>query len=468
MTALLAQAVGTAVEWLLVVYVAVVMGHLALQVLLCELHHRRSLRRTAAARGRDATRASWPSVDVLVPTYAEDPDSLDACCASLAAQEYGGRIRVYVVDDGSPDPGACREVFERWAARDGWTVVLSPQNRGKRHAQDLAFGLGDGELVLTVDSDTQLAPDAVTACVARFDDVRVGAVTGNVRVANADANLLTRLIDLRYWVAFNQERASQSLFGAVLCCSGPLSMYRREVLAPVWPAYVEQWFRGGLCTYGDDRHLTNLVLSGGHRTAYVEDAHAITNAPTHLRGYLRQQLRWNKSYYRELLWTLSFLPRLGVAMAVEVLVQAVLPFLLMFALAVTAFRSLHEGPEVIVRYVAVVALMAVAHCLYGLARTRDPRFLLFVGYGFLHAALLIPVRMRALTSLTDVSWGTRGLTARVTAGPAEGPATAEATRTLDVRTSPASADASAVRTPDLAPDLARDLTDPNGLAPLPL
>ena len=52
--------------------------------------------------------------------------------------------------------------------------------------------------------------------------------------------------------------------------------------------------------------------------------------------------------------------------------------------------------------------MSLLHCAYGLVRTRDPRFLLFTVYGFLHAALLIPVRMKALSSLTNSSWGTRG------------------------------------------------------------
>ena len=51
--------------------------------------------------------------------------------------------------------------------------------------------------------------------------------------------------------------------------------------------------------------------------------------------------------------------------------------------------------------------MAVLHCLYGLVRTRDWRFLTLIGYGFLHAALLIPVRIRALATLTDSGWGTR-------------------------------------------------------------
>jgi hypothetical protein len=79
-------------------------------------------------------------------------------------------------------------------------------------------------------------------------------------------------------------------------------------------------------------------------------------------------------------------PRHGV----EVGVQALLPFLLVVALLATLGRSLVDGPQVLVRYAVVVAVMAVLHCLFALVRTRDPRFLLFVAYGFLHADCSCP------------------------------------------------------------------------------
>ena len=407
MTDLALTLLRTGLHWLLLGYAAVVLLHLLLQVGTAGRFARRARLAHEAAVEISAARRSWPSVDVVVPIYNEHPDDLDRCCRALADSDYRGPLQVFLVDDGSPNRAQVLPVLERWGARQGWTVVLPEQNAGKRHAQDAAIGLGRGELVLTIDSDTQVAPDAVTRLVEQFADPRVGAATGSVRVSNAATNLLTRLIDLRYWVAFHQERASHSLFGAVLCCSGPLSMYRRTVLRKAWPAYIAQTFRGEPCTYGDDRHLTNLVLGAGWRTVFTPYAGCITAAPTTMAGYLKQQTRWNKSYYRELLWTLAFLPRLSRVMAVEVALQAALPFLLTIAIAATAVRAATEGPQVLVRYGAVVAVMAVLHCAFALVRTRDWRFLLFVAYGFLHAGLLIPVRIRALLTLNDSGWGTR-------------------------------------------------------------
>jgi chitooligosaccharide synthase NodC len=407
MTGIAMDLLAAGLHLLFVCYAVLVLSHLLLQVAMAALHARRARLLHEAALVTTAGRTEWPDVDIIVPIYNEHPDDLTRCCESLVGQDYPGTVRVFLVDDGSPNRAEVMPVLDRYGALPGWTVVLPEANAGKRHAQHAAIELGRAELVLTIDSDTQVAPDGVTRMVERFDDTRVGAVTGSVRVSNADTNLLTRLIDLRYWVAFHQERASHALFGAVLCCSGPLSMYRRRVLVTVWPRYMAQTFRGIPCTYGDDRHLTNLVLGDGWRTAFAPYAGCITSAPTAMKGYLKQQTRWNKSYYRELLWTLAFLPKLSRVMAVEVAVQAALPFLLTLAVLATLGRAAVEGPHVLVRYAAVVAFMAVLHCLFALYRTRDKRFLLFIAYGFIHAALLIPVRIKALLTLDDNAWGTR-------------------------------------------------------------
>jgi cellulose synthase/poly-beta-1,6-N-acetylglucosamine synthase-like glycosyltransferase len=382
-------------------YTGIVVLHFLLQTFYAHRAYRGSM-----ACAEEAHEPFHPSVDVIVASYNENPQRLDRCLATLAKQTYPGKLRVFVVDDGSPG-AALLPVYERYRALPGWTLVLSPSNVGKRRAQDLAFHAGVGEFVATIDSDTEIEPDGIEIMVAAFRDAKVGAVTADVGVANAGTNLLTRLIGLRYWVAFNQERAAQSFFRSVLCCSGPFSVYRRSALAPVWSRYTHQTFRGIACTYGDDRHLTNLVLSENHDTLFEPRTHARTNAPTDLGEYLHQQLRWNRSFYRELLWTLPFLSRRPWYMAFEIAVHVLLPALLMMAVSAALVLSVVVSPHYVVRYAIAITVMALLRTSYALYRLRDIRFLLFILYGFLHAIFLIPVRVRALSTLTDNRWGTR-------------------------------------------------------------
>ena len=77
------------------------------------------------------------------------------------------------------------------------------------------------------DSDTRLDPMALLELVRVLDeDPRVGAVGGDVRILNPLDSWVSFLSSLRYWVAFNVERACQSYFHCVSCISGPLGEQR--------------------------------------------------------------------------------------------------------------------------------------------------------------------------------------------------------------------------------------------------
>jgi hyaluronan synthase len=388
---------------LFALYAVVVMTHFLLQVIFAHRAYRAALR----ARAGRLPLTRLPSVDFVVTSYNEEPESLEACLESLVAQDYPGEVRVYVVDDCSLNRGELLPIYRRFAELPGWNILLARENRGKRAGQDAAFRQSSGELIVTIDSDTEVDPDGVTEMVRGFEDPRVGAATGDVGLTNEKKNILTRLMALRYWLAFNQERAAQSHFRSILCCSGALAAYRRSVLDQVWETYVTQSYRGVACTYGDDRHLTNLVLSTGHDTLYLPFARAITHTPERLRAFLRQQLRWNKSFYRELLWTLPFLLHRSPYIVFEVLVQTFLSVLMTLAITSVLVLGVVDSPQRFVHYAMVMVAVAVLRCSYAIYRTRRLSFLLFMLYPFLSVALLVPTRMRALLTLGDNSWGTR-------------------------------------------------------------
>jgi hypothetical protein len=97
-------------------------------------------------------------------------------------------------------------------------------------------------------------------------------------------------------------------------------------------------------------------------------------------------------------------------MVFDVVVQTALPFLLTLSIASSVCFALLLDPRYAFHYAVTITAMALMRCGYAVYRTRRPSFLLFVLYGFIHAALLIPLRLRALTTLTDNRWGTRAAT----------------------------------------------------------
>jgi glycosyltransferase involved in cell wall biosynthesis len=420
----------------IVLYAILALGYSLLQWRYAASFRRRSSRRGELDRRfqvRGGAPGRAPSVDVIVPCYNEDPRLLGACCAALEAQrsDYPGRVNVWLVDDGSPAIADLEPVYQKFAALTAWQVVRHPSNLGKRHAQDSVFRRGDGRYVVTVDSDTVLGAGSLVRLVAAMEqDDHIGAVSGYVRARNAATNRLTALIDRRYAFLFRQERSAQSWHRAVTCCTGPLSIYRRSVLAKVWERYVEDRFRGRPRNFGDDVWLTELVLEQGYDSLYEPSARAWTNVPETLGGYVRQQTRWNKSFYRELPRAVRALRRHRAArpelpgahryVHFELAARVVLPLLTPGLVGTNVLAALvgEAGDRWRLLLPMVVALLV--HALVVGLQSRSVTFPL--GYGLLYLTVLPLVRLRALRTLTDSRWGTRerrqperGRPARVTA-----------------------------------------------------
>lgn len=309
--------------------------------------------------------------------------------------------------------------------RPRFTVVRLKKNGGKREAQEQAWVRStywagdlseDGRRIMrrydlygSVDSDTVVAPNAFSLLAENFANPDVAAATGYVGVRNARKNLLTRLIDMRYWSAFHVERAAQSYHMAVMCCSGPLALYRAAVVDQVMGRYVTQRFRDRFCTFGDDRHLTNWILLRGYLVVMDPRATCLTQAPTTLVGYVRQQTRWNKSFYREMLWTTGAIRTHSWYMTYDLANQLVLPFLLVLSLFATLALTIGSGAwlAAVVQYVLTVVGIGFVRSLYGAIRRKQWSFLLFSLYGFMYVTVLLPVRFYALWTLSRTHWGTR-------------------------------------------------------------
>jgi len=369
----------------------------------------RRQRRVAAEGRRLATMPNRdcgppPSVDVIVTCYNERPDLLDHCLRSLHNQDYRGRVKVWVVDDGSDNREELLPVLAA-NARPGWQVLLSDGNYGKRVAQALALREGRGQIVVTVDSDTVLSPDGIRRIVAPFRRRRVGAVTGSLRALNADASWLSRAINTRYALLCERERAAQGFFGSVLCCAGPFSAFRRTAVQQVLGRYL------GRRRSGDDLELTNLVLEAGYRSEYQPDATARTQVPATITEFALQQRRWNRSFYRELPRMLRIVARRRPYMQLDLTARAVIPVLLAGGLLATAVDAL-QAPERLAFDGIALALRALAslELLPSLGQPSGRRFA--VHYGLVFVLLLLPVRCWAGVTVLRDRWGTRQLSTR--------------------------------------------------------
>ncbi|MCP3392138.1 chitooligosaccharide synthase NodC [Bradyrhizobium sp. CCGB12] len=352
------------------------------------------------------TAATLPSVDVIVPCFNEDPDTLAACLQSISTQDYSGELRVYVIDDGSANRALLEPVHTIFATDARFSFILLGKNVGKRKAQIAAIRRSTGDLVLNVDSDTMLAAGVVTKLALKMQNPEVGAAMGQLTASNRNDTWLTRLIDMEYWLACNEERAAQARFGAVMCCCGPCAMYRRSALLLLLDQYESQFFRGKPSDFGEDRHLTMLMLKAGFRTEYVPDAIAATVVPDKMGPYLRQQLRWARSTFRDTFVGLRLLRDLDSYLTLDVVGQNIGPLLLALS-SIMAFAQLAITGTVPWWTIVTIASMTIIRCGVAAFRARQLRFIGFSLHTPINIALLLPLKAYALCTLSNSDWLSR-------------------------------------------------------------
>ena len=351
-------------------------------------------------------RTDAPPVTLLIPVFNEE-EQIERTIRQAMNLEYPvDKLQVIVIDDGSTD-GTRQAIQRAWALYPEFQVIRFEKSRGKRHALAAAVGESVGDYLVFIDSDSFLEPDAIGRLLDHFADPEVAAVTGHCDVENVWANALTKMQAVRYYVAFRVMKAAESIFDSITCLSGPLACYRRERLLEVIDAWENQTFFGQPATYGDDRSLTNMLLRRGYKVRYAEKALCTTVVPEDHRTFLRQQMRWKRSWFRESLVACAFMWKKQPFMALSFY----LGFLLPLVAPVIVVRSLVLVPLLQsvwpLNYVAGVLVMsAMVSSVYLLAK-RSRLWIYGVVFCFYYMFILVWQLPIAVLTFAHTSWGTR-------------------------------------------------------------
>lgn len=255
-----------------------------------------------------------PNVSVIIAVKNEE-DGIYRTIKTCLQSKYKGNIECIVIDDGSTDNTRMEILRAQRYFGDRVVIISFPINKGKREAMSAGINIAKFEIVMFVDSDSYLSPKAMYHITRHFlENEKIGAVSGNTKVENKTTNLLTRIQSIQYAISFDIYKTSQSYYNAVNCCPGCFSAYRKDAIKPIVREWLTQKFLGSKGTFGDDRSLTNFVLKKWG-VVYCQKAIATTIVPEKFSIYLKQQLRWKKSWVREGLLASKFMWRVTHPMA---------------------------------------------------------------------------------------------------------------------------------------------------------
>jgi len=291
-------------------------------------------RRTPRDRALVSHLAAPPLVSVIVPARNEALTIVESIRALLAL-DYQAR-EIVVVNDGSSDHtlSLLQQTFQLAAAplafeqpletapvrgvyrstREPDLVVIDKESGGcKADASNAGINAASGALVLVIDADTMLEPDALSRAVLPFlEDPVTVAVGGYVGIANGcrieggrvtdvamPRNWLARFQVVEYMRSFLLFRLACASHNGVTLISGAFGLFRRDAVIDV----------GGYdhTAIGEDMDLT-LRLQQFYRArrrpiriAFAPLPACWTQAPEDWASLRAQRCRWRRGLL-QVLW----------------------------------------------------------------------------------------------------------------------------------------------------------------------
>ena len=263
--------------------------HLALYLVSANFYDVWQYRRRSA-RGRLHTKFgqapnATPTISVVIPAHNEHR-VIVRCLNSIRASTFKP-LEVLVADDASIDQ--TRQLVRDYALRHPemqLRVYRMHQNVGKGAALNTLLRRHvHGELVMMVDADSVLRPNAIANAVAYFADPTIAGVAANVRIID-EPTVLGVLQKFEHMVGYRSKKM-YSLFNCEFVVGGVASTYRMNVLRQVNFYDTD--------TQTEDIGLSIKITGLGnymHRMIYASDVVAMTEGVATFRALVKQRYRW--------------------------------------------------------------------------------------------------------------------------------------------------------------------------------
>lgn len=274
----------SAISIYLLIFLVILVTRYSAMILYSFMDHLEGLyKNNDSSTNQERDDSSLPMISLVVPAYNEGV-VIKAAIRSLLLLDYPN-YEIIVIDDGSTD-----DTYEKAleVAREPHSIpirVITKHNGGKAEALNTGMTAARGEFILNMDGDSKLSSNTLRACIRHFDNPKIGAVAGNVKVINRE-NMWTNIQALEYVEGLAMARKAQSFMRIVNIIPGPLGMFRKTVLQQV----------GGYDhdTFAEDCDLTLKMLMRGWQIAYEPTAIAWVETPSRLLDLLKQRYRWTR------------------------------------------------------------------------------------------------------------------------------------------------------------------------------
>jgi len=225
--------------------------------------------------------SEYPSVSILIPCYNEG-ENVRETIEYLLHQQYPN-LEIIAINDGSKD-NTLEILHELADQHPQIRVVNLASNQGKAVGLRTAALLANSEILIGIDGDALLAPNATAWIVRHFlEDPHVGAVTGNPRIRNR-STLLGKIQVGEFSAIVGMIKRAQRSYGHVFTISGVIAGFRKTALHDVG------YWSPDMVT--EDIDISWKLQLSGWAIRFEPNALCWVLMPETLNGLWKQRSRW--------------------------------------------------------------------------------------------------------------------------------------------------------------------------------
>lgn len=234
------------------------------------------------------------SFSIIIPVRDESYQLMRSTVACVLAQSHPRVQTVISVGfDDEPTLAAAHRIRDENPGRDIVVAVSHSTVHNKPTQLNSALRYCTGEFVGLLDAESQSAPDLLSQVDATIQETGTSVVQGGVLLVNYQATFVSRRAALEYYLHHRSKMHFSTKHGAVLM-GGNTVFFRRSLLDEV-----DGWDAGNLA---EDAEISLRLLTLGHEVTVAYDSHLVSReeAPTTVRAWTKQRVRWNVGFLQTL------------------------------------------------------------------------------------------------------------------------------------------------------------------------
>ncbi len=221
------------------------------------------------------------TVSIIIPAWNEEKSIERTIRSALNLNYPKEKIEIIVVDDGSTD--RTYELAKKFVGLNGFNVrVFKKENGGKGSALNFGIKKSKSEIIVSMDADTFVEPDALGLMVSKFYNDDVMSVTPAMGIYKPKS-IWQRIQQIEYYIGTFLRKVFAST-NSIHVTPGAFSAYRREFFVK----------HGGYDENNgtEDLEVALRIQSKGHIIENVPEAIIHTIGPRTFKQLLVQRRRW--------------------------------------------------------------------------------------------------------------------------------------------------------------------------------